>query len=156
MTDLNGGINSFNEMEELLKELHMHALDCEFWNEDNILRYRQFRLRVDDTWKKMSERCIRNPYLERLKKFVAKARADIGDILFYDIGISKDAIVEYESALSCEPDNLQALKGIIAAYLQGSKIEPKKALPYAIRLAKIEPRYSNSVSYIESLIEKEY
>lgn len=82
----------------------------------------------------------------------ASLLARIGDDLFYDFGATNDAITAFELGLSMAPHHAESLKGIIAAYLQGSDPRPAQALPYAERLAGIDPGHERSVTYIRSLI----
>jgi tetratricopeptide (TPR) repeat protein len=148
-------IDPFGKMEKLLRELYMYAVSYNVRDINSIENFRQFRNHVEAIWKDINKSDIKDHYLEELKIFVAKLRAYIGDFLFYDRGASEDAIIEYESALSCNPDNLQALKGVVAAYLHGD-INPEKVFPYAIRLVQIDPQCTYDVPYIQSFIEKKH
>jgi hypothetical protein len=82
----------------------------------------------------------------------ASVMARIGDDLFYGSGATDEAIAAFEAGLSMAPNHSESLKGIVAAYLQGSDRRPEKALPYAERLAASDPRQERNVRYIRSLI----
>jgi len=84
----------------------------------------------------------------------ASLLARIGDDLFYGRGAADEAIAAYDLALAIAPRHEESLKGIIAAYLQGSDRRPERALPYAERLAAIDPRRERDVVYISSLIQR--
>ena len=58
----------------------------------------------------------------------------------------------FDVALSTAPRHSESLKGIIAAYLQGSEARPERALPYAERLVAIDPSRARDVIYIRSLM----
>jgi tetratricopeptide (TPR) repeat protein len=147
-------IDPFDRMEKVLRELYMYAVNYNVRDINSIEIFHNFRSQVETVWKDINKGDIKEHYLEELQKFVAKMRAYIGDLLFYDRSASEDAVIEYESALSCDPNNLQALKGIVAVYLKGDKINLKKALPHANRLVQIDPQYPYDVPHIKSLIEK--
>jgi hypothetical protein len=72
--------------------------------------------------------------------------------LFYGSGATDEAIAAFEAGLALAPNHTDSLKGIIAAYLQGSNRRPQKALPYAERLAAMDPSRAEDVKYICSLI----
>lgn len=82
----------------------------------------------------------------------ASLLAGLGEDAFYDFGAANEAIATFELALSMSPRHVPSLKGIIAAYLQGDERRPAHALPFAERLAAIDPGHERSVRYIRSLM----
>ncbi len=84
----------------------------------------------------------------------ATVLARTGDDLFYGQGAADEAIAAFELALMLAPQHAESLQGIIAAYLQGAAARPERALPFAERLAAIDPRREPAVTYIRSLINR--
>jgi hypothetical protein len=82
----------------------------------------------------------------------ASVMARIGDDLFDGSGATDEAIAAFEAGLAMAPTHAESLKGIVAACLQGSDRRPEKALPYAERLAALDPRQERNVQYIRSLM----
>ena len=137
---------------ESLKELFIASLRYSIGMDTQVETFREARRRVEVGWMGLEAAPACDPRAEDFREHVASVRARIGDNLFYDKGAADEAIAEYEAALALDPDCLEALKGIIAAYLQGSERRPAQALPYALRLAEFEPGRSRDIEYIRTLI----
>lgn len=105
-------------------------------------------------WRELAAVCAGDPRFPELQRQVASVRASIGDRLFYDQNASDEAIAEFAAALELDPQCLPALKGIVAAYLQGEVRRPKEALPHLEALAAIEPRYRSDVDWVRTLIRE--
>jgi len=82
----------------------------------------------------------------------ASCMARIGDDLFWGPHATNEAIATFSFGLSLVPFHRACLEGIVTAYLQGCPRRPEKALPYAERLAAIDPAHEQNVSYIRSLV----
>ena len=114
-------------------------------------RFHEALAKLRQTWSSFaSGPALRDDDCQR----VAGVVGEMGDRLFYEDGDSEGAIAAYDFALSLEPRNLLALKGIVAAHLQGEDHQPEKAFPYALRLADVDPGSQQLVMYIRSLIKK--
>ena len=120
-------------------------------DDDKRSRYTQALTVVGDGWRAFEaelEEAARHDYADRTATILSR----IGDELFYSFGHADEAIATFELALSIAPRHAESLKGIIAAYLQGSARRPAHALPYAERLAAIDPGRQRDVVYIRSLL----
>ena len=142
----------YSTMERLIEV----SLDYGWYRDSSVEEFRKTLQEAHTLWSELTDRFPDHPRLESFREGFVRALGRIGDRLFYDQGASADAIRVFEFALSIDPASTQALSGIVAAYLQGSEVDPEKALPYATRLAELQPRHDSTVSYIESLIERRH
>ena len=121
--------------------------------ESTVAPFREARRKVEACWIEVEAAFAGHPHWEDMVKDTANVRVRVGDDLFYDKGAAVEAIAEYEAALALDPWCTEALKGIIAACLQGEECRAEQALPYALRLVELEPGRAADVEYIRSLIK---
>jgi hypothetical protein len=118
--------------------------------------FRACRAAVDDAWLELSSRGADEARLSEARVWLANARAEVGNRLFYDrIGADDaDIVEEFKAALALDATCVPALRGLLSAYLHG-ELRPREALPYAVALARLDPAHEKTVSYVESLLAED-
>ena len=109
----------------LLEKLFAASMEYRWDLEASAQRLHEARRLVDAAWAEIDAAMAGEPRQAELRRAAADSRARIGDNLFYDKGDADEAIAEYEGALAFDADSVEALKGIVAAYLQGSDRRPQ-------------------------------
>lgn len=146
------GDSKLNRLQSCVEAAHDASLAISFSGDrEKTAEYNEKLTAVGEAWRAFVDGSAEARHAE-FADATASLLARIGDDLFYGRGAADEAIAAYELALAIAPAHQESLKGIIAAYLQGSNRRPACALPFAERLAAADPGRQGDVDYIRALI----
>jgi hypothetical protein len=86
---------------------------------------------------------------------LVRALVQAGDELFYGSGESRAALSVFELVIEVDAASPEGYKGCLVCWLQGAEIDPAAALPFAEKLAELDPARRRDLEYVRELLRRQ-